>query len=99
MSKTPTQTTQQCKRSQQLKNDFYDKLSLKRGATLNEINAINTGEDSLSDVDVDLDDLESIPEDYVPPMINEDGEAMDITSDADTDPSPSVPRTHEAANA
>lgn len=40
-------------------------------------------EESLSDVDVDLEELEHIPDDFIPPMLGEDGSPVP-DSDSDT---------------
>ncbi|KAE9382040.1 hypothetical protein N431DRAFT_539528 [Stipitochalara longipes BDJ] len=40
--------------------------------------------ESLSDLDVDLDDLESIPDDFIIPMFNEDGTPAEPDGDSDT---------------
>lgn len=47
--------------------------------------AVDDREDSLSDIDIDLDDLDSIPEDFAIPILNEDGLPMDESSDTESD--------------
>jgi hypothetical protein len=54
-------------------------------------------EDSLSDVDVDLDDLESIPESFVIPMLNEDGTPISDDPESDTTSNTSINGQHQPA--
>jgi hypothetical protein len=54
-------------------------------------------EDSLSDVDVDLDDLESIPEGFVIPMLNEDGTPISDDPESDAASNTSTNGPHQPA--
>jgi hypothetical protein len=49
-------------------------------------------EESLSDVDVDLDELEAIPDTFIPPMLNEDGLPI---PDPDSDTTDANTTTHD----
>jgi hypothetical protein len=66
----------------------------------------NDREESLSDVDVDLDELEAIPDNFIPPMLDEDGspipdsdsETSDVNTITHDEDSPTIPPQSPSAD-